>query len=171
MTKAEYQAQKEKESENEVDFEKDVSINKYKLDEECLSHSSLYFRYSSMQADAKTRVSKAKDNLELVEAERNLAIRKELAESGTKTTESMINSILIVDKEVIEAKNQVREAEDIFMKLSVAVQAFEHRKSELDNLVKLYCSGYYSVPNSGSDVKKDINEQTSNAVRKNLNKK
>lgn len=171
MTKAEYQAQKEKESENEVDFEKDISINKYKLDEECLSHSSLYFRYSSMQADAKTRVSKAKDNLELVEAERNLAIRKTLSESGTKVTEAMITSALIVDKEVIEAKNQVREAEDVFMKLSVAVQAFEHRKSELDNLVKLYCSGYYSVPNSGSDVKKDINEQTSNAVRKNLNKK
>ena len=171
MTKAEYQAQKEKESENEVDFEKDISINKYKLDEECLSHSSLYFRYSSMQADAKTRVSKAKDNLELVEAERNLAIRKTLSESGTKVTEAMITSALIVDKGVIEAKNQVREAEDVFMKLSVAVQAFEHRKSELDNLVKLYCSGYYSVPNSGSDVKKDINEQTSSAVRRNLNKK
>lgn len=171
MTKAEYQAQKEKKSENEVDFEKDISINKYKLDEECLSHSSLYFRYSSMQADAKTRVSKTKDNLELVEAERNLAIRKTLSESGTKVTEAMITSALIVDKEVIEAKNQVREAEDVFMKLSVAVQAFEHRKSELDNLVKLYCSGYYSIPNSGSDVKKDINEQTSNTVRKNLNKK
>lgn len=171
MKKSEYQAQKEKESENVVDFEKDISINKYKLDEECLSHSSLYFRYSSMQADAKTRVSKAKDNLELVEAERNLAIRKTLSESGTKVTEAMITSALIVDKEVIEAKNQVREAEDVFMKLSVAVQAFEHRKSELDNLVKLYCSGYYSIPNSGSDVKKDINEQTSSAVRRNLNKK
>lgn len=171
MKKSEYQTQKEKESENEVDFEKDISINKYKLDEECLSHSSLYFRYSSMQADAKTRVSKAKDNLELVEAERNLAIRKTLSESGTKVTEAMITSALIVDKEVIEAKNQVREAEDVFMKLSVAVQAFEHRKSELDNLVKLYCSGYYSVPNSGSNVKKDINEQTSSAVRRNLNKK
>jgi hypothetical protein len=170
MTKAEYQAQKEKESENEVDFEKDISINKYKLDEECLSHSSLYFRYSSMQADAKTRVSKAKDNLELVEAERNLAIRKSFADSGVKVTEAMITSALIQDKKVIEAKNQVREAEDTFMKLSVAVQAFEHRKSELDNLVKLYCSGYYSVPNSSSEVKKTINEQTANAVRKNLNK-
>lgn len=175
MTKAEVMAQKEKESEEvvHVDFEKDISINNYKLDEECLSHSSLYFRYSSMQADAKTRVSKAKDNLELVEAERNLAIRKALSESGdkVKVTEAMINSALIIDKEVIQAKNQVREAEDIFMKLSVAVQAFEHRKSELDNLVKLYCSGYYSVPNSSSETKKNINEQTSNAVRKNLNKK
>lgn len=177
MTKAEVMARKEKESEREeviqVDFEKDISINKYKLDEECLSHSSIYFRYSSMQADAKTRVSKVKDNLELVEAERNLAIRKAFSESGdkVKVTEAMINSALITDKEVIQAKNQVREAEDIYAKLSVAVQAFEHRKSELDNLVKLYCSGYYSVPESSPESKKNINEQTSKAVRKNLNKK
>ena len=171
MTKAEYQAQKEKESENEVDFEKDISINKYKLDEECLSHSSLYFRYSSMQADAKTRVSKAKDNLELVQAERYDAIKEAFEKKGIKTTIPMMDKVVLSDSEVIEAKNKLREAEDVFAKLSVAVQAFEHRKSELDNLVKLYCSGYYSVPNSGSDVKKDINEQTSNAVRRNLNKK
>lgn len=171
MKKSEVMAQRQKESEEVIDFEKDISINKYKLDEECLSHSSLYFRYSSMQADAKTRVSKAKDNLELVEAERNLAIRKSLADSGAKVTEAMINSSLITDEEVIQAKQKVREAEDIFMKLSVAVQAFEHRKSELDNLVKLYCSGYYSVPESSPEAKKNINEQTSNAVRKNLNKK
>lgn len=171
MTKAEVMAQKTKES-KELDFEKDISINKYKLDEECLSHSSIYGRYASMQAEAKTQLSKAKDNLELVEAERNLTIRKELADSGdkVKVTEAMVTSALIQDEQVIEAKNQVREAEDIYMKLSVAVQAFEHRKSELDNLVKLYCSGYYSVPNSSSETKKNINEQTANAVRKNLNK-
>lgn len=171
MTKAEVMAQKEKESEKEeviqVDFEKDISINKYKLDEECLSHSSLYFRYSSMQADAKTRVSKAKDELELVQAERYDVIKDEFEKKGTKTTIPMMEKAVLSDKEVLRAKNKLREAEDIYAKLSVAVQAFEHRKSELDNLVKLYCSGYYSVPES----KKNINEQTSNAVRKNLNKK
>ena len=42
------------EDENEeFDFEKDLSINKYRLDEECLSHSSLYFRYAEAAAQAK----------------------------------------------------------------------------------------------------------------------
>lgn len=168
MTKAETLAKKSKE--NELDFEKDISINKYKLDEECLSHSSLYFRYASAQTEAKTVLSRAKDNLELIEAERNLAIRNELAGSGAKVTEAMVNSTLITDEDVIKAKNAVREAEDIYNKLSVAVQAFEHRRAELDNLVKLYNSGYYSIPASSGSVKKNINEQTSNAVRKNLNK-
>ena len=39
----------------EFDFEKDLSINKYRLDEECLSHSSLYFRYAEAAAQAKKR--------------------------------------------------------------------------------------------------------------------
>lgn len=168
MTKAEVMAQKSEEE--KLDFEKDISINKYKLDEECLSHSSLYSRYASAQASAKTGVTRAKDNLELVEAERNIAIRKELADKKEKVTEATVNSILIMDKEVIRAKREVREAEDVYAKLCVAVQAFEHRKSELDNLVKLYCAGYYSTPTSSSETRKNINEQTANAVRKNLNK-
>ena len=169
MTKAETLAKKSKS--DEMDFQKDISINKYKLDEECLSHSSIYARYGTMQAEAKTAVSRAKDNLELTESERNLAIRNELSNKGVKVTESMINSLLISDEAVIKAKNELREAEDIYNKLSVAVQAFEHRRAELDNLVKLYNSGYYSVPASSGSVKKNINEQTSNAVRKNLNNK
>lgn len=168
MTKAEVMAEKERKS-KDLDFEKDISINKYKLDEECLSHSGIYSRYASAQVDAKTAVSKAKDNLELVEAERNLAIRKSLADAGTKVTEAMINSYLITDEEVINAKKQVREAEDVYSKLSVCVSSFDHRKSELDNLVKLYCAGYYSTP-SGNEVKNNINEQTSKVIRKNLNK-
>lgn len=172
MTKAETMAMKSKEKEGGLglDFQKDISINKYRLDEECLSHSSIYLRYASAQVDAKSQLTKAKDNLELVEAERNLAIRKSFADSGAKVTEAMINSSLIVDKQVINAKNKVREAEDVYAKLSVAVIAFDHRKSELDNLVKLYCSGYYSTPSSSNEAKKNINERTSNAVRKNLNK-
>ena len=48
------------------------------------------------------------------------------------------------------------------------MEAMEARKSELDNLVKLYCSGYFSAP-SGTK-KSDITEQASKNVRKNLNK-
>lgn len=169
MTKAEVMAKKSKEP--EFDFEKDISINKFKLDEECISHSSLYGRYASACSDAKTEVSRAKDNLELVQAERNLEIRKELADSGVKVTEAMVTASLVNDEQVIKAKNKLRETEDVYGKLSVAVQAFEHRKSELDNLVKLYCSGYYSMPSSSGETRKNINEQTSGEIRKKLNNK
>lgn len=169
MTKREVMESERKKKSSELDFEKDISINKFRLDEECLSHASIYYNYGDAQARAKTELAKAKDNLELVQAERNLQIRDELTKNGTKVTESMISSALIIDNEVREAKNEVREAEEVYNRLSVAVQAMEHRKSELDNLVKLYLSGYYSNPNS-SDAKNGLTEQAERAVRSNLNK-
>ena len=112
MTKAEVMARKSKEK--EMDFEKDISINKYKLDEECLSHSNLYARYASAQADAKTAVSKAKDNLELVQAERYDEIKEEFEKKGVKTTIPMMDKAVLSDEEVIKAKNALREAEEEF---------------------------------------------------------
>ena len=164
MTKAETLAKQDN------SFEQDLSINKYKLDEECLSHSSRYAYYSEAQAVAKSNVSKAKDNLEYVTAEANLRIRKEYAEKGEKFTEAVITSQLTLDKSVNEAKSKLREEEEVYARLSVAVQAMETRRSELDNLVKLYCAGYFSTVNADGNLRKGINEQTSSDIRKNLNK-
>ena len=85
-------------------------------------------------------------------------------------TESLISSYLVMDKEVQKAKSELREAEEIYARLSVAVSAMETRRSELDNLVKLYCAGYFSTPTASNETRKNVNEQTANAVRKNLNK-
>lgn len=167
MTKAETLA-KEKENQNEDDFQKDLSINKYKLDEECLSHSSRYAYYAEAQAVAKLNVSKAKDNLELVESEANLRIRKKFAEEGQKVTESVVSCTLAMDSDVINAKKELREAEEVYNRLQVAVNAMDARRSELDNLVKLYVAGYFSTVDAGN--RKSVNEQTSNDIRKNLNK-
>lgn len=168
MTKAEVMAKRSKEQ--ELDFEKDISINKYKLDEECLSHAGIYARYMTAQAEADTAVSRAKDNLELVKSERYDVIKAAFEKKNVKTTIPMMEKAVAGDEKVIAAKNELREAEDVLAKLTVAVKAFEHRRSELDNLVKLYCAGYYSTPTSNNETKKNINEQTSTAIRKNLNK-
>ena len=152
----------------QLNFKEELKINKYKLDEECLTHASRYAFYAEACADAKTNVTKAKDNLELVTSEANIRIRKEKAESGEKVTESLISSYLVMDKEVQKAKSELREAEEIYARLSVAVSAMETRRSELDNLVKLYCAGYFSTVNSNE--RKDSVNQASMEARKNLNK-
>lgn len=161
---------KSEELEEGFDFEKDLSINKFRLDEECLSHSSLYFKYAEAQQEAKTNVSKAKNNLELVEAERYEEIRVEKEKVGIKTTIPMLEKALVCDEFVIKARKKLIEAESIYGKLTVAVQAMDSRRSELDNLTKLYCAGYFSLPNGNSGSRKSANEQTSREIRKNLNK-
>ena len=64
---------------------------------------------------------------------------------------------------------ELRDAEEVFARLSVAVSAMEARRSELDNLVKLYCAGYFSTPANGAE-RKNVNERVSDDIRKNLNK-
>ena len=168
MTKAETLAM-EKEN-NEDDFQKDLSINKYKLDEECISHASRYAYYAEVSAIAKTNVSEVKDKLELVIAEANIRIRKNLTDSGQKFTEAMVTSMLTMDSEVQKAKAELRDAETTLARLQVAVNAMDARRSELDNLVKLYVAGYYSVAD-GAGVKKSINENVASDIRRNLSKK
>ena len=151
-------------------FEKDLAIDKYRLDEECLSHSGFYAYYAESQASAKMELTRAKDNFEFITAEANLRIRKEYAEKGEKFTEAVISSQISMDEKVNESKRNLREKEEIYSQLTVAVQAMETRRSELDNLVKLYCAGYFSTVKTDGNVRKGINEQVSADIRKNLNK-
>ena len=166
MTKAETLAKEN----SEDDFQKDLTINKYKLDEDCISHASRYAYYAEACSLAKSNVSEAKDNLDYVMAEANIRIRKNLSESGQKFTEAMVSSMLTLDSEVDQAKSELRNAEVVFGRLQVAVNAMDARRSELDNLVKLYVAGYYSVAD-GAGVKKSINENVASDIRRNLSKK
>lgn len=153
---------------DDFDIETDLKINKYKLDEECLTHASTYNRYAEMALKTKTELTKAKDKLSLITAQRNIAIREEIAKSGSKVTEKMIESYLESDKEVLNAKKEVREIEEVNATFNAMLDSFDHRKSELDNLVKLYCAGYYSVV---GNKKETSTETTEKDIRKNLNKK
>lgn len=153
---------------DDFDIETDLKINKYKLDEECLTHASTYNRYAEMALKTKTELTKAKDKLSLITAQRNIAIREEIAKSGSKVTEKMIESYLESDKEVLKAKKEVREIEEVNATFNAMLDSFDHRKSELDNLVKLYCAGYYSVV---GNKKETSTETTEKDIRKNLNKK
>ena len=153
---------------DDFDIENDLKINKYKLDEECLTHASTYNRYAEMALKTKTELTKAKDKLSLITAQRNIAIREEIAKSGSKVTEKMIESYLESDKEVLNAKKEVREIEEVNATFNAMLDSFDHRKSELDNLVKLYCAGYYSVV---GNKKETSTETTEKDIRKNLNKK
>lgn len=153
---------------DDFDIENDIKINKYKLDEECLTHASTYNRYAEMVTKTKTELTKAKDKLSLITAQRNIAIREEIVKSGSKVTEKMIESYLESDKEVLNAKKEVREIEEVNATFNAMLDSFDHRKSELDNLVKLYCAGYYSVV---GNKKETSTETTEKDIRKNLNKK
>jgi hypothetical protein len=104
-------------------------------------------------------------------SEVNIEIRNSFTKKEMKFTEAVINAEVEKNDEVISVKEELREAELNLARLQVGVSAFEHRKSQLDNLVRLYCAGYFSTPSTSGKPKESINEQASGAVRKGLNKK
>jgi len=154
---------------SELNFEKDLSIDKYRLDEECLSHPVIYFRYGELLADAKNKVGVLADALKLKMGEANIAIRNRFIKKEIKFTEAVINSEVEKADDVVAAREELREAELSLARLQAGVSAFEHRKSQLDNLVKLYVAGYFSTTNSGK-ARETVNDQASRDARQGLNK-
>jgi hypothetical protein len=155
----------------ELNFEQDLGIDRYKLDQECVTHSQLYYRYSEMAVEAKNQVAVLADSLKLVMGEVNTEIRAKLAKDEVKITEALINAEVEKSEKVYKAREELREAELNFARLQAGVSAFEHRKSQLDNIVRLYCAGYFSVPGGSGRPRESINEQASRDVRQGLNKK
>lgn len=154
----------------DFDFKKDISINKYRLADECLSHASLYFNYADACAQAKLAMNRAADKLSLVKAEINIHIRGDYTSKGIKFTEALVASEIEKDAAVIAARDELREAEETYARLQVAVQAMEARKGELDNLVKLYVAGYFAEPNAIGQAQEMSNDNVSDSIRGNLNK-
>jgi len=157
--------------ETKLNFERDLSIDKYKLDHECVTHAALYYHYSELAANAKNNVGILSDNLKLIMGEVNTQIRNKYIKQEIKITEALINAEVEKSDEVVNAREKLRDAELNLSRLQAGVSAFEHRKSQLDNLVKLYCAGYFATPSNSGKQKESINEQVSREAKKNLNSK
>ena len=124
--------------------EKDLSINQYNLDLEAISLPSIYFRYSDAVREAKEIVAEKKDNLEAILAEKNIQYREEASNLNLKVTEGVITAKINSDKDVLQAKKELRDANAVQGRLQVAVSALETKRNSIDNLVKLYCNAYYT---------------------------
>jgi len=151
-------------------FSEDVTINKYKLEIECERQASMYFYWADKLADAKTSLNEADDQLKLVTAKTDLDVRKNWNESKYgKQTENSIKAVLETHEDILNAKENCRNAQEEVNSLIAAVSAMDHRKAQLDNLTQLLIKGFYAAPNGGK--REGVTEQTSREVRSKLNKK
>lgn len=154
----------------EFDIENDIKIDQFNLPKECISLADTYRFYAEKASEAESIVSKKNDYLKVVLAERNIAIREQCSKEGKKVTEGMISSMVDKDTDVVNARTELRDAEATYKRLSVAVAAMQIKKSQVDNLVKLYCNSMYvdSKPqmtrNVESNATDDYNHRTMNQL-------
>jgi hypothetical protein len=151
------------------DYQNDLLINEHKLDEEWITQPSKMMSYAAELAQAIFNRNRAKENLDVVEASLDSDARQEPTPAGLgKATETAIKNWIKLQETYREALEAYHDTDLEVNLLQGAVNAFNHRKAALENLVKLFLSGYWSEPGLGDDGKK-IRERGEERVRDDLN--
>lgn len=148
-----------------------IKINKYKLDDECVEQASFYHYWADLQADAKATVDRAENTAKLVEAEAQSRVKLRMEKAGDKITVDAVAAGVLLDSEVRAAKEALLVAREELYHLDAAVRAMDHRKSELDNLVKLWAASYFSQPEGAGLPRPEPTREFGNDQRRALNRK
>ena len=127
-------------------YKEDLEINEMALDQEWIKQPGLYLKYSIEAAEADFDRKKAKQNLEVIQAETDADVRAEAKKKGEKITEKVVESRVLQDETYTEARDLVVQSDHNYNILMAAVRSFEQKKSALENLVKLHIAGYFSEP-------------------------
>jgi hypothetical protein len=162
----------------EKDFQEDLRIDRYALDEVCTDHANLVAEWGLKWADAVRERDRLEGNLALVRGQCDQDIREFPDKFGWQKpdkapTEGFINSAIATHEEYITANSEYQEAKHEVDILVVAKNAFEHRDHRIRDLSSLYASGYYSA-NKKLDVgyqeiihKVAVEEQTTSLEKNN----
>lgn len=136
-----------------MDYDKDIEIDDTALDIEWLEQPRKMLQYSKNAAFRRMKLDDAKQALEVVKAEVDKKIRKNPEKFGIeKITENVIAATILINQEYQEAYAEYLTAKYESDMASGAVQAFEQRKSALENLVKLHGQQYFAGPKIPRDL-------------------
>ncbi len=153
-------------------YKDDLKINKYELDEEWLKQPTLFINWAEEFVDAQADRDRKKEQLDLVRAELDNAIRSEPEKFGlAKVTEGAIQNIILTEGSYRDAQDKYLTAVKQAKILDVAKEAFDHKKKALENLTSLFLAGYFSSSEViKGDVKDYLTEQKGRRIDESLNK-
>jgi hypothetical protein len=125
-----------------------------------------------MLAEAEMVRDKAKENIDLVKAELDLAIRTDPRPHGLeKITESAVNSAVTTNKRYRESLDEYNQLKYNHRIIQSAIESLNHKKYALDNLVRLFLSEYYlkeAPPQDRTAMLDELNKDTK--LKKRLNR-
>jgi len=153
-----------------MNYEADLRIDESNLDLEWLEQPSLMMRYGMKSAEARQELDLAKENLNLVKAELDLAIRNNPESYGlNKVTEAALFAMIQQQDDYKTAYSRFVDATYQVNLLQVAIEAIQHRKSALENLVRLHGQQYFAgpkIPHDLAEVREAAQRRANEAVGK-----
>ncbi len=156
---------------NIFDYSTDVNINSDELDIEWIKQPSLFMRYQEELVMREKIKTKAKENIEIIEAELDKEIRSLMTENKVKVTESLIKAEITRNEKRKKAVDDCIEKTYNYNIINGAVKALDHKKKALEKLTELYIAGYFSEPKTNSSITEEkIYDNISKKIRKGINK-
>jgi len=162
-------------------YDIDTEVDRFNLDEDLEKQYNLYLSYSELSVKAIKNRDKIKQQMELVQAELDIEIRKNPTEFGLKDkpTESGIKSAIIASVKYEKAFDEYLNACEECNVYGGVLRALEHKKKALEKLSDLWIAGFYSKPNVNKEAKESsvkktdqgISEATEQSMRLRRNKK
>ena len=129
-----------------MNYEQDIVIDEQSLDAEWLDQPDRMFRYCRHAAEPQRDMDLAKERLDLTRAQLDQAIRAEAGQGEKKMTEASVNAAILMHPEYQAASTAYIDSKFENGVAAAAVCAFDHRKSALENLVRLHGASYFAGP-------------------------
>ena len=116
-----------------MDYKKDISYDRFYLDQEIEQHSCKYSVWLDEQAKAIKQRDLAKEKLELVKAQLDTFVRSNITKCKlTKGTETEINNWIVQQEDYKNALSDKIEAEYNMNLMNAAIKAFDARKKMIE---------------------------------------
>jgi hypothetical protein len=142
-------------------------IDKFNLDKEWISQPKLVFNFAQQLAQAKRELEERKAQYDVIKADVEMNIRKDPEKYGlAKVTESAISSTVCMQDEYKQANQAIIKAKYDVDICQGAMNAMEHKKAGLQDLVKLHGQNYYSTTHASFENTSDVEEATKQIVRR-----
>lgn len=140
-----------------MNYEQDIIIDEQALDVEWLDQPQKMARYCNICADAHRDMDLAKEKLDYTYATIERDVRADPAAFGVLPgsrgiTEDSIKAAIQVHDDYRKASRDHLDARHEYEVALGAVRAFDHRKSALENLVRLHGQSYFAGPSVPHDL-------------------
>lgn len=112
-------------------LQRDLHFTEATINDGMTRQAALFAHYARLSADATYQSDRAKQQVDLLEAQLNQKFRDSMVASGTKFTEKYIDSMVISDSSYQAAQERAHEAKAIASMVASAADSFRHRKDML----------------------------------------
>lgn len=139
-------------------------LNPHRLDEEWLKQARYYHKYAVELADAREAHERAKSARDVVGAELALDVRSQPEKYGFDgpkgPTVDAVQQTVLTAKTYREADAAVIKARHALDVVQAFVDALDHRKKALENLVELRLADYFSDPRAPKGAERVTGERS-----------